>query len=74
MLHFEIFQQATHKLGGENFSRTFLKKYMHSNNYELVKNNKDLLKLLKLKGIHFENSLRNDPLYSEQYEVFRNLL
>ena len=44
------------------------------NNYELVKNNKDLLKLLKLKGIHFENSLRNDPLYSEQYEVFRNLL
>ncbi|OXE80481.1 hypothetical protein [Staphylococcus epidermidis] len=44
------------------------------NNYELVKNNKDLLKLLKLKGIHFENSLRNDPLYSEQYEVFRILL
>lgn len=44
------------------------------NNYELVKNSKDLLKLLKLKGIHFENSLRNDPLYSEQYEVFRNLL
>lgn len=44
------------------------------NNYELVKNNKGLLKLLKLKGIHFENSLRNDPLYSEQYEVFRNLL
>ncbi|MCQ9903292.1 DUF262 domain-containing HNH endonuclease family protein, partial [Staphylococcus aureus] len=32
------------------------------NNYELVKNNNDLLKILKLKGIHFENSLRNDPL------------
>ncbi|HDY9438893.1 TPA: hypothetical protein RRM73_002659, partial [Staphylococcus argenteus] len=44
------------------------------NNYEKVKNNNDLLKILKLKGIHFENSLRNDPLYSDQYEVFRNLL
>lgn len=43
-------------------------------NYDLVKNDKELLDILKLKGIHFENFLKNNPTYIEQYQKFRNLL
>lgn len=44
------------------------------NNYELVKSDNELLEILKLKGIHFENFLKNNPLYIEQYKKFRDLL
>lgn len=43
-------------------------------NYELVKSDNELLEILKLKGIHFENFLKNNPLYIEQYKNFRDLL
>ena len=53
-------------------NETQIKNYY--DNYELVKNDKDLLEILKLKGIHFENFLKNNPLYIEQYKKYRELL
>lgn len=52
-------------------NETQIKNYY--DNYELVKNDNDLLEILKLKGIHFENFLKNNPLYIEQYKKFREL-
>src|SRR5699024_12470197 len=39
-------------------NETQIKNYY--DNYELVKDDKDLLEILKLKGIHFENFLKNN--------------
>ena len=45
----------------------------YNTNYEIVKDNKDLLKLLKTNGYNFETNLKLNKKLDQYYQEFQNL-